>query len=67
VERVLWSYWCILHEAVPEPVFLARLAMMQFYGDRNAVEAMLARLPEPEEENNDDAVSEGYAPRRSEG
>lgn len=54
VERALTSYVCPLFEPVPEPVYAARITMMQQYGEATAVEAMLNRPQEPVEEGEVD-------------
>lgn len=45
LERVLWSYTCPLFDPVPEEVYQARITVMQKFGERYAIEAMLARPP----------------------
>lgn len=53
VERVLNSFTCPLFEAVIEPVYMARVTMMEKYGDVSAACAMLQRPPEEEEDTNE--------------
>ena len=53
VEKVLKSYTCVLFEAVLEPVFYARVVMMQGYGEVAAIEAMLNRPPPLEKEGEE--------------
>lgn len=48
-ERVLSSFTCFLFEPVAESVYLARVTMMQKYGEMSAVCAMLTRPPQEEE------------------
>jgi hypothetical protein len=68
IERVKESYTCPLFSATDEAVYLARLHMMQVYGEENAIEAMLDRptdpdeeAPQPEDEEGveDDATEDG--------
>jgi hypothetical protein len=41
LQRVLDSYTCPLFEPVVEPIYLARISMMQKYGDIEAVSSMI--------------------------
>lgn len=50
LQRVKDSYTCPLFTAVAEPVYLARLHMMESYGEDTAIEAMLNRPTDPDEE-----------------
>lgn len=45
VEKVLNSFTCILFEPISEPVYRARVLLMEQYGEVPAVEAMLKRPP----------------------
>lgn len=49
VEKVKQSHTCPLFREVTEPVYLARLSMMSNYGEDAAIDAMINRPPEPEE------------------
>ena len=49
VERILSSYTCPLFEAVPEPIFRARLDAMSKFGEMSAAEAMMNRPEQLEE------------------
>lgn len=49
IEKVLRSHTCPLFEPIPEPVYRARVALMEQYGDVAAVQAMLQRPQELEE------------------
>jgi len=49
-KRVIESYTCPLFTGVEEPVYLARLAMIKNYGTERAIEAMLCRSDNGEEE-----------------
>lgn len=46
IEKMLNSYTCILFEEIPEPVYRARVQLMEQYGEVPAVVAMLKRPPE---------------------
>jgi hypothetical protein len=59
VERVKVSYTCALFTAVDEAVYMARLHMMNAYGEDAAIEAMLERPPEPEEDEEPIEEDEG--------
>ena len=50
VDKVLNSYTCVLFDGVPEPVYMARLMMMEKYGAVSAIHAMLDR---PEKEDHE--------------
>lgn len=50
VQKVEESFTCTLFTGVEEPVYYARLAMIENYGSRRAIEAMLQRSDEGEEE-----------------
>lgn len=54
VERALTSHTCPLFTEVEEPVYLARITMMQRYGPRPAVEVMMSRPALPPKEGEDD-------------
>ena len=41
IQKVLAAYTCPLFEAVPAPVYEARVHMMSQYGDEVAVQAMM--------------------------
>lgn len=49
-DRVLTSYVCPLFTAVPEAEFVARWNMMQQYGERVAVRALVLTPPKKETE-----------------
>lgn len=55
VEKVLHDFTCILYEPVEEPVYKARVTSMELYGDVPAVQAMIDKPEdqEDEEEEND--------------
>jgi hypothetical protein len=46
VEKVLNSFTCILFEPISEPVYRARVTLMEQYGEVPAVVAMLKRPPQ---------------------
>jgi hypothetical protein len=54
VARVLKDYTCVLYEPVEEPVYRARVQMMEQFGEVLAVQGMLEQ-PEkkPEGEDNE--------------
>jgi hypothetical protein len=54
VEKVLSDFTCVLYEPVEEPVYLARAQMMEKFGEALAVQAMLERPEEPQEEGEKD-------------
>lgn len=53
VEKVLRSYTCVLFEAISEPVYLARVKLMEQYGEVATVEAMLRRPPQITQEGEE--------------
>lgn len=50
VEKILNSFTCPLYESIPEPVYRARVMLMQQFGDVAAVKAMMQKPPERGEE-----------------
>lgn len=48
-EKIKQSYVCVLFHPVSEPVYLARLQMLNEYGEQSAIIAILNRPPELEE------------------
>lgn len=50
VERILTSFTCPLYEAIPEPVYRARVMLMLQFGDEAAVKAMMQKPPDRGEE-----------------
>ena len=46
VERILTSYTCVLFEAIPEPVYRARVQLMEQYGEVATATALLKRPPQ---------------------
>lgn len=53
VEKMLNSFTCILFEPIPEPVYRARVQMMEQYGEVAAVDAMLKRPPQVTQEGEE--------------
>lgn len=53
IQKVQESFTCIFFNAVPEPVWEARETMIQQYGEVRAIEAMLNRPQQGEEEDGD--------------
>ena len=50
LEKVLKDFTCILYDSVEEPVYQARAQTMERFGEVLAVQAMLERPEEPQEE-----------------
>jgi hypothetical protein len=50
-DKIMSSYTCPLFEGISEPVYMARITMMQQYGATATIESMLMRRdPNPEGE-----------------
>lgn len=57
LERVKESYSCPLFQEVPEPVYLARIHMIEVYGEEAGIHSLLdrpAEEDEPEIEEDED-------------
>lgn len=54
IERVLNSFTCVLFEPISEPVYQARVRLMEQYGEVAAVEAMLKRPPQTTQEEGEE-------------
>lgn len=50
LEKVLKDFTCILYDSVAEPVYQARAQAIEQFGEVLAVQAMLERPEEPQEE-----------------
>lgn len=53
VSKVLNDYTCSLYGPVEEPVYKARVATMELYGDIPAVQAMIDRPEDPSGSNEE--------------
>lgn len=51
VEKVLADYTCVLYEPEQEPVYRARIDMMEKFGEVRAIQAMLKRPENLESED----------------